>query len=587
MATNNLYLNSPRLDESVSTFIKDREAENRKISIYCNNSIATNVLLTFTDAATSQILFQDTVAADAGAQIVEYDLYAVYSHRVALWGAEYVQVVAQAVFENTRSAASRSLLLHFIEPIWVLFEGGTMNDVTDGSGLDLDVTLDNFILAGEQKINFSFGSSDPFIYLNGKLVQKYNQTLAPQDDLLWVEISDSLYFNTEKVLIQEKNVFTLPLIAKSLLSNFTTITTLSFTLSWGTVGGYVGKYTDCRITFTPYSSSNTGTQKVYVNNEVGAARIEMTLDAEPPSLMRLERASSKQLYGDWAAIAEIPESDFNSTYSCAYVDTSLEPGVGYRYRLVDLSNIVYCEVDSAGKRPEVITTTESVFLTTFDRQLKIKYGVELSSFHYNSATSISSALGSKYPIYQRNGYEKYRSFSLKGTIAFEGEEDTGFWVGEDQIVFEQNPVLKQITLNDSQDLVSTEIVGTSVTTSYSSPKAKLFNDIYCAILPQDAEEEWAIKQKYFREQVTEYLMRNQRFLLRSFTEGNMIVALSNIQLTPKTQLGRNIYDFSAQVTEVADASDYDNINYVFKQQELGMYGASCQKLLMYLSTQKW
>lgn len=581
MATNNLYLNSPRLDESVSTFIKDREAENRKISIYCNNSIATNVLLTFTDATTSQILFQDTVAADAGAQIVEYDLYAVYSHRVALWCAEYVQVVAQAVSESTRSAASRSLLLHFIEPIWVLFEGGTMNDVTVvGSKLasedisNTSDTLDNFILAGEQKINFSFGSSDPFIYLNGKLVQKYNQTLAPQDDLLWVEISESSYFNTGKVLVQEKNVFTLPLIAKSLLSNFTTTTTLSFTLSWGTVGGYIGEYTDCRITFTPYSSSNTGTQKVYVNNEVGAARIEMTLDAEPPSLMRLERASSKQLYGDWAAIAEIPESDFNSTHSCAYVDTSLEPGVGYRYRLADLSNIIYCEVDSAGKRPEVITTTESVFLTTFDRQLKIKYGVELSSFNYNSATSISSALGSKYPIYQRNGYEKYRSFSLKGTIAFEGEEDTGFWVGEDQIVFEQNPSLRQITLNDSQSLVSTEIAGTSVTTSYSNPKVKLFNDIYCAILPQDAEEEWAIKQKYFREQVMEYLMRNQRFLLRSFTEGNMIVALSNIQLTPKTQLGRNIYDFSAQVTEVADASDYDNINYAFKQQEMVMYGAS-------------
>jgi hypothetical protein len=36
------------------------------------------------------------------------------------------------------------------------------------------------------------------------------------------------------------------------------------------------------------------------------------------------------------------------------------------------------------------------------------------------------------------------------------------------------------------------------------------------------------------------------------TEGNMVVMLMNIQLTPNAQLGRRTYNFSATVYEVAD-----------------------------------
>jgi hypothetical protein len=43
------------------------------------------------------------------------------------------------------------------------------------------------------------------------------------------------------------------------------------------------------------------------------------------------------------------------------------------------------------------------------------------------------------------------------------------------------------------------------------------------------------------------------------TEGNMVVMLMDIQLTPNSQLGRRIYNFSATVYEVAEGYSLDTL----------------------------
>ena len=37
-------------------------------------------------------------------------------------------------------------------------------------------------------------------------------------------------------------------------------------------------------------------------------------------------------------------------------------------------------------------------------------------------------------------------------------------------------------------------------------------------------------------------------------EGNILVRLTDVSLTPKTEIGRMIYDFSCTATEIGDAS---------------------------------
>jgi len=44
-------------------------------------------------------------------------------------------------------------------------------------------------------------------------------------------------------------------------------------------------------------------------------------------------------------------------------------------------------------------------------------------------------------------------------------------------------------------------------------------------------------------------------LFKSFQEGNSFIRLSNISLTSKKELDRNIYSFTATATEVQEAND--------------------------------
>jgi len=70
-----------------------------------------------------------------------------------------------------------------------------------------------------------------------------------------------------------------------------------------------------------------------------------------------------------------------------------------------------------------------------------------------------------------------------------------------------------------------------------------------------------ILEREFREKVITFLYKDNIKLLRTLTEGNVLVKLMNISLTPQTTLGRMIYSFSAEVYEVAECSLDNFINY--------------------------
>jgi len=59
----------------------------------------------------------------------------------------------------------------------------------------------------------------------------------------------------------------------------------------------------------------------------------------------------------------------------------------------------------------------------------------------------------------------------------------------------------------------------------------------------------------------DFLYKDDIKLFRSLTEGNMLVKLTNIVLTPNTQLGRMIYSFSCNVYETVDPEITNIFNY--------------------------
>jgi hypothetical protein len=69
-------------------------------------------------------------------------------------------------------------------------------------------------------------------------------------------------------------------------------------------------------------------------------------------------------------------------------------------------------------------------------------------------------------------------------------------------------------------------------------------------------------ERKFREAVIEFLYNSEVKLYRSRTEGLILVRLMNVNLTPKNELGKFIYDFSCEVIEIDDCNkeNFDKYN---------------------------
>ena len=149
----------------------------------------------------------------------------------------------------------------------------------------------------------------------------------------------------------------------------------------------------------------------------------------------------------------------------------------------------------------------------------------------NVSDNSVNTVGGQYPIISRNGNMYYRSFTLSGTIAYEMDAE------------------HQFATRSSIYGEWINVYGSYFVNRYINQ----YND--------------RITQREFRELVIAYLYSDQPKLFRSTPEGNILVRLTDINLTPNTQLGRMIYDFSCTATEIGDCS-IDNYK-LYRIQDFG------------------
>lgn len=154
-----------------------------------------------------------------------------------------------------------------------------------------------------------------------------------------------------------------------------------------------------------------------------------------------------------------------------------------------------------------------------NRTLEIKYDPDVSGFKRVLQDQVTATLGGVYPYVRRNGAQNYRQFTIGGLLSYNIDDNAQF--------LDANT----IALADSFTGIDKEIV----------------------------------LERAFREHVLDFLYENNIKLFQSATEGSFLVSLSNISLTPKKELGRRIYSFSAQATEVDEASPDNLIKYGFTQ----------------------
>lgn len=194
------------------------------------------------------------------------------------------------------------------------------------------------------------------------------------------------------------------------------------------------------------------------------------------------------------------------------IDPSIRQGEKYVYSLQQYNN---ADVFSARKLSnEVIADFEDLFLLDQNRQLKIKFNPKVSSMKNNILESKVNTIGSKYPYITRNGIVNHKEFSLSGLISYQMDDDRQFISWKDLGIY-----------YNMTDLITDNIRA----------------------------------ERDFKLEVLKWLTDGKPKVMKSPAEGNYLVRLMGVSLSPNDTVGRMLHSFSCSASEIAPC-DYFTLN---------------------------
>lgn len=267
---------------------------------------------------------------------------------------------------------------------------------------------------------------------------------------------------------------------------------------------------ECTTNIDLISDKENGRIGVVLKEQPTGEEIEMTRK------LMIRRTSSNSNFTIWE---DIHYAEFIAVHSLnsVWYDTTIESGVWYKYCIQN--------VDEEGYRGPIKITEEPImvefsdmFLTVADKQLRIQFNPNVSSFKKILSEFKVDTLGSQYPFIRRNGYTNYAQFPISGLISGLMDEDKLFVTDIDIYGSEQNKDLYQ-DYNNKENI-------------------KPYNDF--------------IYEKKFRDLVMNFLYNSEPKLFRSPTEGNVLVKIMDVNLSPETVLSRMIWTFSGTAYEIAN-----------------------------------
>lgn len=194
-----------------------------------------------------------------------------------------------------------------------------------------------------------------------------------------------------------------------------------------------------------------------------------------------------------------------------FTDYTVAQGVKYTYSLQQYNNNnIYSDRMYSN---DIVADFEDLFLYDGKRQLKVKFNPKVSTFKPNVVESKTNTLGSKHPFIVRNGDVDYKEFTISGLISYQ-MDDMELFLPKNELGLEY------------------------VTNNLVTENIKAERD--------------------FKLDVLEWLNDGNPKLFRSPTEGNYIVRLMNITMSPTDTLGRMLHTFNCSAYEIDDYS-YDNL----------------------------
>lgn len=160
---------------------------------------------------------------------------------------------------------------------------------------------------------------------------------------------------------------------------------------------------------------------------------------------------------------------------------------------------------------------EYTFLSDGDKQLRIQFNSKVSSFKDVILEQKIDTIGGQYPFIVRNGQVKYKEIPISGLISHQMDNNELFVTNEELGLGNFN---RENNISFTGDNVAAE--------------------------------------RKFKLELLNWLNNGKPKLFRSPTEGNYIVRIINVSLSPNDTLGRMIHSFSSTAYEIMD-NNIDNL----------------------------
>lgn len=241
-----------------------------------------------------------------------------------------------------------------------------------------------------------------------------------------------------------------------------------------------------------------------VDYENGTIKINIRFKDEQviSGQFRVLRSSSKDNYGTLENLGEfIINNDLVEGAYHLYTDYTVEQGIKYKYGLQQYSDHLSTELIES---EPVFADFEDAYLFDGIRQLKIKFNPKVSSFKNTVLENKLDTIGGQYPFIFRNGRTKYKEFPISGLISY--------YMDNEELFMPKS--IEDISMNLTGENISIE--------------------------------------RQFKLEVLNWLNNGQPKLFRSPTEGNYVVRLLNVSLSPEDILGRMLHTFTCTAYEISN-----------------------------------
>lgn len=247
----------------------------------------------------------------------------------------------------------------------------------------------------------------------------------------------------------------------------------------------------------------------------------------------LARSSSLDNFSTWDEVYRFSYSNVNFTGNISLLlweDFTVQQGIEYQYalqaynsyglysnRILNVNNIV------DKKETKITVDFEDAFLYDGERQLNIRFNPKVSSFKANVLESKLDTIGSKFPFIFRNGNVDYKEFPISGLISLQTDPNERFLSG----IQSENlyPYRKSTSSFESPSGLDTMFTASNI-----------------------------LRERQFKMEVLAWLNNGKPKLFRSPGEGNYIVRLMNVSLSPNDTLGRMLHTFSCTAYEIAECN---------------------------------